>query len=194
MIRMDIKLTRRRFISNKRLQTRFALYFMAAASLGSAVSVVLFNVLGRRRLEAALFSMRIATDDLNAILLHDTLYSCVLPLLVTIIAFLWITKLLFSRLHDPLNRIAVGLHRNRFGRLDAKITLRQNDEFSDVADGVNIMTDELGNRLSRILGHSYLLMEVAKSKPEDQTEALEVSERIDHHVSFLEKELAKFKR
>jgi methyl-accepting chemotaxis protein len=120
------------------------------------------------------------------------LFSYLVSLLLVIIAFIFAIRMAFARLSHPLTQIAADLRRMREGELNLRITLRHHDEFKDFAELLNAMADQTGERFVRIAAHAHQLTELAVIKPEQDVE--ELAARLDHHVSFIEKEIGSFKR
>ncbi len=139
---------RRKYLVSSNFQLKFILTFLIISLLSSIAAVVVFNVLAMKELEAQIWSVHISAqstgDILKPLFIKVNIISliCISALLV-VIAFLVIRKTA-----GPLYRMSNDIRRIADGDLSAGVSLREKDEFKDVADTLNSMTQYLRTEFS----------------------------------------------
>jgi len=145
-----MKFRRRNYVINSGLQMRYSFLFFIAALLGNICAVGVFNMLSLKKLEAARWSTHLNVESTGELLYPVFLY-------VNIGAFLFITLLfiiagvwMLRKTTGPLIRMSKDINGITEGDLASQIVLRQKDEFKDVADELNEMTESLRSRFVNI--------------------------------------------
>ena len=145
-----MKFRRRNYVINSGLQMRYSFLFIIAALLGNICAVGVFNMLSLKKLEAARWSTHLNVESTGELLYPVFLY-------VNIGAFLFITLLfiiagvwMLRKTTGPLIRMSKDINGITEGDLASQIVLRQKDEFKDVADELNEMTESLRSRFVNI--------------------------------------------
>ena len=190
-----MKYRRRNYMINSGLQMRYSFLFIIAALLGNICAVGAFNMLSLKKLEAARWSTHLNVESTGELLYPVFLY-------VNIGAFLFITLLfiiagiwMLRKTTGPLIRMSKDISRVTEGDLSSQIVLRQKDEFKDVADELNIMTEKLRGRFINIkdkyesISQSVAMLE----KGSGDKEAATTYNLILKDIEGLETEINKFR-
>jgi len=145
-----MKFRRRKYLINSGLQVRFSFLFIVVALLGNLLAVAAFNMSSLKKLEAARWSTHLDVQSTGELLypvfLYVNLGSFFFISLFFIIIGIWMLK----KTTGPLIRMSNDIRDVTAGDLSLKIVLRQKDEFKDVADELNEMTDQLRGRFINI--------------------------------------------
>jgi len=181
---------------NSGLQMRYSFLFIIAALLGNICAVGAFNMLSLKKLEAARWSTHLNVESTGELLYPVFLY-------VNIGAFLFITLLfiiagiwMLRKTTGPLIRMSKDISRVTEGDLSSQIVLRQKDEFKDVADELNIMTESLRGRFIHIkdkyesISRSVAMLEKDHG---DRDAASSTYSSILKNIEGLEEEINKFR-
>ncbi len=141
---------RKNYFTNKAFQTRFIIPFILATSLANIITVTLFIVLARNKIDSLLYSMRLPLTS-AAVLLSPAAFTAGIVAVVSIsLLFLWAARGMYHRIAGPLHQIGSGLDKIGNGDLSTRITLRDKDEFKDFAGEINSMVKELSRRFTNV--------------------------------------------
>jgi methyl-accepting chemotaxis protein len=161
---------RRNYLTNKAFQTRFIIPFILATSLANIITVSLFIVLARNKIDSLLYSMRLPLTNAATLLSPAVFTASIVAIVAISLLFLWAARGMYQRIAGPLHQIGSGLRRISNGDLSTKITLRDKDEFKDFAGEINSMIRELNNRLTNIRNEVEALAKAAEAlKTSQQT-------------------------
>ncbi len=141
---------RRTYYIKNSAQGKFILQFVLLSLIGGVAALAAFNFLAYKKIDAVLYSMRLPNVSAGGLLWREMLYTNIFVAVFILLAFVFTAKRLFTKIHGPLKKMTNDLGRITNGDLNLTISLRNNDEFRDVADGINAMNLELNHRLSRI--------------------------------------------
>ncbi len=145
-----MKFRRRKYVINSGLQMRFSFLFIIVALLGNVLAVGLFNILSLKKLEAARWSTHLSVESTGELLYPVFLYVNIGAFLFITLLFIIIGAWMLRKTTGPLIRMSKDINRIAEGDLSSQIVLRQKDEFKDVADELNIMTEKLRERFINI--------------------------------------------
>ena len=190
-----MKFKRRQYINDASLQIRFTLFFVLAALIGNILAVAAFNNLAVRALDTLMWSTHISVASTDELIRPIFIY-------VNVINFVFVTALLvltcylmMKKTSGPLLRMSNDIKKVTGGDLTSRIVLRQKDEFKDVADELNSMTEELRKRFAGIKGQykgiseSVGILEKGSSSKEDSIRSYNL---ILNKIEGIEKEINKF--
>jgi methyl-accepting chemotaxis protein len=141
---------RKIYFIKKDFQTRFILRFVAIATAWAAVTVMLFAYLAEKKLERLRFSSHINITTTSELLMPITLGAHVVSLLIFAGILAYTIHALWKRLSPPLYDIKKDIARIAGGELASEVTLRENDEFQDLAADLDMMRRELREKIIRI--------------------------------------------
>jgi len=154
---------RRNYFTKKGFQTRFILHFLAAAAVVNILTVTLFIVLARNKIDSLLFSMRLPHAGAGALLYPAAFTASVVAVAGVGLLFLWAGRGMYRKIAGPLQRIRTDLHKIETGDLSTEVVLREEDEFKDFAGEINAMVKELNRRFAGLKGQADELFKAAQA-------------------------------
>lgn len=186
---------RRNYFTNKGFQTRFMLHFLAASIVANILTVTLFIILARHKIDSLLFSMRLPRTSAGALLSPVAFTASIASVVVVSLLFLWAARGMYHKIAGPLNRIRTDLHKIETGDLSSGVILRDEDEFKDFAGEVNAMVAELNRRFAGLKGRTDELAKAAKTLRTSPTaaESQAIRQNMMQAVGSLEEQLRAFK-
>jgi methyl-accepting chemotaxis protein len=141
-----MKIKRRHYFINKRMQGKFIFRFVAASLFGGLVAIAFFIMLANRRIDSVLYAMSLPKTTTGNLLVNEMLYATLIAIGAVLIALIFATRGLFNRINGPLTKMAVDLKNIGRGDLRINVSLRRQDDFHEFAGNVNRMTAELRKR------------------------------------------------
>jgi len=139
---------RRTYYIKNSAQSKFIMRFVALSLFGGAIALGGFNFLAYKKIDAALYSMRLPNISPGGLLWHEMLLANLFVIVFILMAFAFTARSLFNRLHGPLKKMTYDITRISQGELSTLISLRQHDEFRDLAGELTTMTTNLKQRLA----------------------------------------------
>ena len=139
---------RRRYIVSSGFQWRFVLGFVAVALAGSGLATLLFNILAQRRLEELRWSAFVPVQSTGEVLKPLFVYVNLFSVIFVAVLLVITGALMLKKVSGPIYRITKDLKMIGAGNFSSVITLRQQDEFRDVAEALNEMLDRLRETFS----------------------------------------------
>jgi methyl-accepting chemotaxis protein len=143
-----MKYRRRRYIVSSGFQWRFVLGFVAVVLAGSGLATVLFNILAQRRLEELRWSAFVPVQSTGEVLKPLFVYVNLFSVMFVAVLLVITGALMLRKVNGPIYRITKDLKMIGEGNFSSVITLRQQDEFRDVAEALNEMLDRLRESFS----------------------------------------------
>lgn len=187
---------RRNYLTKKDFQTRFMLPFLAASLLANIITVTLFIVLARNKIDSLLFSMRMPDLSAGALLSPLAFLASIAAVVALSLVFLWAARGMYGKIAGPLQQIRGHLHQIGSGDLSTRIVLRENDEFKDFAGEINAMALSLNRSFTVLQDHTAELAKAAEalrtSPPAEDAAAIRRS--MATLVKDMEQQLGAFKR
>jgi methyl-accepting chemotaxis protein len=151
------------YFTKKGFQSRFTLRFIAASVLANMLTITLFIILARNRMDGLLYAMRLPPGSAGALLAPAAFTASITAVIGVSILFLWASRRLHYAIAGPLQQIRTGLHQIGKGDLSCRVTLRESDEFKDFAGDINAMVEELNGRFTVLKDHADKLASTAKT-------------------------------
>jgi methyl-accepting chemotaxis protein len=185
---------RRNYFTKKEFQTRFLVPFMAASLLANFITVTLFIILARRKIDGLLYSMWLPPASAGSLLSPVMLAASLASVAAVSLLFLWMGRSMHQRIAGPLSQIRADIGRVRDGDLTFRITLREMDEFKDFAAEINAMTTVLNERFSVLRKQAYELAGEAnalKASP-DAASAGAHCRRLQGTIRHMEEQIGSF--
>ena len=134
---------RRKYLVSSEFQLKFILTFLIISLLGSVAAAVVFNVVAMSELEAHIWSVHISAQSTGDILKQLFIKVNVISLLCISALLAVIAFLVIRKTAGALHRMSYDIRRIAGGDLSAGVSLRAKDDFRDVADTLNSMTQNL---------------------------------------------------
>jgi methyl-accepting chemotaxis protein len=151
---------RRIYFIKKDFQTRFILRFVISATAWAVLTVFLFVVMADKRLEEIRYSTHIMVKTTSDILLPSALTVQAITLLVFAIMLIYAIQSLWTNLASPLYSLKKDIWRIADGDLASPVSLREEDEFHDLAMDFDKMRSDLRHRWARIKERQDVLANV----------------------------------
>lgn len=186
---------RRNYFIKKGFQARFVARFLAVSFVGGMLAVASFNHLAYEKMDALLFSMKIPPVNTGNVFFREAVYANGLTFVLIVFVYLLTAKGIHAKMARSLHRIRADIHGLIRGDLGTRIRLREDEEFRDLADDLNLMAGELQRRFSEIKERFERVDESLKelgSKPEGEEKILR--ERIMTRIAALEERLSEFRK
>jgi methyl-accepting chemotaxis protein len=187
---------RRNYFTKKDFQTRFILPFLLASSLANILSVTLFVVLARNKIDGLLYSMRMPSHNIGALLAPAALIASLVAVITVSLSFLWVAWRRYYIIAGPLQQIRADLHRIGAGDLSPRISLRERDEFRDFAEQINAMAGALSRGFLVLKNQTGDLSKAAgdlKASP-GAAEARALSKTMAGTIRSMQQQIGTFKR
>lgn len=141
---------RRTYYIKNSAQSKFILRFVMLSLLGGTIALGSFNFLAYKKIDTILYSMRLPNISPGGLLWNEMLYTNLFVIVFILIAFAVTAKGLFNKIHGPLKKMTFDITRMTNGALNIIVSLRQHDEFRDIASDLNEMATSLNQRFTRI--------------------------------------------
>lgn len=180
---------RKIYFIKKDFQTRFILRFVVSATAWAVATVFLFVIMAERRLEEIRYSTHIMVRTTSEVLLPATIMAQVLTLVIFAALLAYAIRALWSGLAGPLYSLKKDIGRIAGGDLLSPVTLRDEDEFQDLAADLDRMRSELRRRWARIKEHHDALTAVSA----DLSKSIAKGGPSVFHASLLRETVARIK-
>ena len=188
-----MKYRRWTYITNAGLQMKVTLIFVAISLLGSMVSTFAFNFFALRKFETLMWSSHISVKDtgelIRPLFIYINVANFIFVSLMLIVGIVWMMKIKSG----PIYRMDRDIKKISEGDLSVNITLRQKDEFQDVAAELNDMTVNIRDRFGLIIDKyadiSRALSELKNRAGDPQGSC----DSVLKNIGELEAEISKFK-
>jgi methyl-accepting chemotaxis protein len=154
-------ISRRIYFIKKDFQTRFILRFVITATAWAVITVILFVIMAERRLEEVRYSTHIMVKTTSDVLLPSALTAQFITILIFAAALAYAIHSLWMSLAAPLFSLKKDIARIAGGDLVSPVTLREEDEFQDLASELDKMRNDLHHRWARIKERHDRLTEAA---------------------------------
>lgn len=189
---MGNKVKRRKYLIEKGIQTKFIMRFIIVSMVGTLVALIVFNYLAHKKITAIQYSMKLPQITTSTFLVEEMVYAVLVSAIIIFIALVVTSKGLFTKLNEPLVKLASSVKKVREGDLSTSIQLRKDDDFQDFAGELNTMALELNNKFSIIKNHIEELTKLAdQGKTTDDTS--DIKNTMNDTIEKLEKELKSFR-
>ncbi len=190
-----MKFRRRTYITNAGLQMKITLIFLAVSMLGSLVSTFVFNFFALREFEKLMWSTHISVKDTGEIIgplfVYVNIGNFLFVSVMLILAVIWMMKIKSG----PIYRMNKDMKKIAEGDLSTRILLRKKDEFQEVADELNEMTEKIGEKFGVVKDkYAYVSKFISRLKMTDNDP---VDDDADYktvlkNIDGIEQELKKF--
>lgn len=187
---------RRNYFTKKDFQTRFILPFLLASLLANIITVTLFIVLARNKIDSLLFSMRMPDTSAGALLSPAAFLASIVAVVALSLSFLWAARGMYHKIAGPLHQIRDHLHKIGAGDLSSRVILRENDEFRDFAEEINTMAEALNRRFTVLKNQTADLAKAADAFKTSlkTTESMAISQNMAGVIKAMEQQIGAFKR
>jgi len=174
---------RRNFFIHKDFQSRFILRFVSTTTLWAVAAIALFAYFSKKRLQDALYTTHFKVSSPGELLLSSTISAYTIALVLFIALLAYAISTLRKKHLTPLYMLKKDISRIAGGDLVTEVSLREEDEFQDLASDVNAMRKELCRNLVKIKEGQVAL---SSAISELQRAVLQEQPATDHVVSIKE--------
>ena len=187
---------RRNYFTKKDFQARFMLPFILASLLANLITVTLFIVLARTKIDSLLFSMRMSNTSAGALLSPVAFLASTVAVVSLSLAFLWAARGMYHKIAMPLHEIRGHLHKIGAGDLSSRISLRESDEFRDFAGEINVMAEALNHRFTVLREQAADLATAvnALNASPGRAESVTLHRHLAGVIKSMEQQIGEFKR
>jgi methyl-accepting chemotaxis protein len=141
---------RRNYFINKDFQGRFILRFVLTTTLWAVAAITFFAYFGKKRLQEALYTTHLKASSPGELLLSSAATAYALALVLFVVLLAYAVYSLRKKLSAPLYMLGKDMARIADGDLVTEVSLRDEDEFQELASDVDTMRKELDQKLIRI--------------------------------------------
>jgi len=138
-----MKFRRRKYLINAGMQIRYSVLFVIIAILGNICAVAIFNILASKKLDSVIWSTHINVEStgqlIGPLFIYVNTATFAFITILLILSGIWMIR----NSSGPLYRMARDINKIAEGDLSTNISLREKDEFQDVAIDLNHMTEKL---------------------------------------------------
>ncbi|HAS55402.1 MAG: hypothetical protein A2X56_06010 [Nitrospirae bacterium GWC2_57_13] len=153
---------RRVYFINKDFQSRFILRFVLTTSFWALAAVALFTVIAGRRLQDVLYSPHISIQSSVELLMPSALQAHLLSFVLFGAVLFLALRALWKRLSLPLYSLKKDIARIAAGDLVSGVSLREGEEFQDLAFELDGMRNGLRSRFSLLKERRTALSEAVR--------------------------------
>lgn len=185
----------RKYLVDRSLQMRYSVLFVIIALAGNICSVVIFNVLALKNLDAVMWSthigVRTTAEILNPLFISVNTATFIFIAILLIMSGMWMIR----KASGPLYRMSRDIDRIAEGNLSVNVSLREKDAFQNVADSLNEMTVRLRTEFSVIHDKCNDIsrsLEDLDQISRDRAVSPEDCDTVMKHITDLEAQLDKF--
>lgn len=180
---------RRHYFINKKFQTDFTLKFLVVIAITAIAALALFLYYSKGTLTAGYSGLEVkllrTTDFFLPVLLVSTIGIIIISGIIGIIILI----LLSHRIAGPLFRFEKILGELYKGDLTLRFQLRYNDQFKDLADKINELSETMDGKIGTIKTHtaeiSRLISELQTASASNQS----LKEVLDQPLDEITKKL-----
>jgi methyl-accepting chemotaxis protein len=141
---------RRNYFISKDFQSRFILRFVITTTLWAVAAIALFAYFAKQRLQDALYTTHLKASSPGELLMSSAVAAQAIALVVFVVLLVYAIYTLWKKLSVPLYMLKKDIARIAAGDLVTAVSLRDEDEFLDLASEMNTMRSELSRRLTKI--------------------------------------------
>jgi methyl-accepting chemotaxis protein len=165
---------RRQFYVKKGFQFRFIVKFCILVFLGTLFSTGLLFFFSQGTLTSSFHDSRLVIETTALAVLPAVLYTNLITLILITVGTVVVTLFISHKIAGPLFRFEQELKEIAEGDLTTSIRLREKDQISDVAEGLNRTVAALRAKVLSIQSDVKHLLELTpeQNKPETMGEGL----------------------
>lgn len=155
---------RKQYFIKKRFQFRFILKFCLLLLGGVVISTALLFFLSKGTLTSSFRDSRLVIENTGSAILPAVIYTNLITLALISIAVIAVTLFVSHKIAGPMYRFENELKEVSQGNLTKHITLREEDQMTDIVDELNAMIVSLHDRVADIQSRVDRLAETADAQ------------------------------
>ena len=141
---------RKNFFIDKDFQSRFIVRFVFTTTLWAVAAISLFAYFAGKRLQEALYTTHLKVSSPGELLLSSSAAAQAIALVLFIVLLAYAIYALRKKLSVPLYMLKKDIARIADGDLASVVSLREEDEFQELASDMDAMRKNLGRKLGGI--------------------------------------------
>lgn len=141
---------RKTYFVKKDFQVGFILKFCMLLLFGVAISTALLFVFSQDTLTSSFHHSRLVIKTTGIAILPAVVYTNLITLGLITVAAIFVTLYISHKIAGPIYRFEKELKRIGDGNLTAKINLRENDQVREMGDSINMMVENLHEKMQTI--------------------------------------------
>ncbi|HBF43765.1 MAG TPA: hypothetical protein DDW42_09110 [Desulfobacteraceae bacterium] len=158
---------RKQYFVKKGYQFKFIFKFCLIILIGSVISTGVLFLLSQGTLTSSFEHSRLVVNNTSFAILPAVIFTNIITLVLISLASIVVVLLISHKIAGPLFRFEKEIKEIEKGDLTKKIILRKKDQITDMAKGLNKMTESLHDKVFAIQTDVDQLIELA-SKQEIQ--------------------------
>ncbi len=147
-----MKFRRRKYLINTGFQIKIILTYVLISFIGSMIAVSIFSFYAFKKLESLMWSTHISVQSTGELIKPLFLRTNIAGFIFIATLLAVTAYLIFKRTSGPIYKMSLDINKAAHGDLTGKISLRQKDEFKDVAHDLDEMLTSLRDRFSTLSG------------------------------------------
>jgi len=155
---------RRNYFVKKDFQTTFILKFCLIVLIGAVTSSGLLLFLTRDTLTSSFYNSCLTITDTGTAILPDVVMTGIITLVLITLAAIAVTLFVSHKIGGPLFRLEKEVQEIAKGDLTRKVTFREKDQITPLADGLTGMAAKLNKKVLGIRTEVERLIESASEK------------------------------
>lgn len=141
---------RRKYLTDRGFQMRIILTFVLISFLVSIAAIACFNFFAMKKLEALMWSTHINVQSTGELFVPLFMKVNITGFIVVSILMIVAALLIIKKTSGPLFRMSKDIERATNGDLSVNISLRQKDEFKDIANDLDHVLHSIRERFQFI--------------------------------------------
>ncbi|MBU1061433.1 MAG: methyl-accepting chemotaxis protein [Candidatus Omnitrophica bacterium] len=189
-----MKTRRRKYFINKGFQSEFILKFCGLVALGGVIFGVILYIFSSRTLTTSFENSRLVVKSTADYLLPGLLFGGIVVGLLTAVATSIVVLFMTHRLAGPVYRFEKYIKDIGLGDFSQDLKIRKKDQFQDMANSFNKMTNDVRAQLLKIVELSEKLDGLIEELSSVSRSDMPLKEDIERTVSELRKDRQDLKR
>ena len=141
---------RRNYFINRAFQTEFVLKFCGLVILGSALFGILLYLFSKNALTTSFENSRLVIKSTSDYIFPGLLLGGLITAIITAISASIVVILMTHRIAGPMYRFEKYIKEVGSGKLCPDLRIRKKDQFQNMVDALNKMTDDLKLGLTEV--------------------------------------------
>ncbi len=179
---------RRNYFINKAFQSEFILKFCGLVVLGSAVFGIILYLLSKQTLTTSFENSRLVIKSTADYIFPGLLFGGIIAATFTALAASAVVILMTHRIAGPMYRFEKYITEIGSGKLNSDLKIRKKDQFQNMANALNKMTEDLKLGLTEVNEVSAKLDKLIEELSYSSSREILLREDIKRIVSELKKD------
>ena len=183
-----MKYKRRHYFINKAFQTEFILKFCGLVILGSALFGILLYLFSKNALTTSFENSRLVIKSTADYIFPGLISGGLLVAVITALSATIVVVLMTHRIAGPMYRFEKYVREVGSGKLYSDLKIRKKDQFQNMVEALNKMTDDLKLGLAEVNDVSGKLDKLIGELSDSSSREILLREDIKRIISELKKD------